>query len=131
MRIRILAGIAALAAMMFASCDDTTGTIGTSLTDNLDMLEVSTDTFEVTSRSIVADSVLSRNTTGYLGIIRDPETGNYITGDFMAQFGTLEDYNLPELDSIVSLSESVIHKIVITLEQIIYICGVFVTEKYG
>lgn len=106
MRIRILAGIAALAAIMFASCDDTTGTIGTSLTDNLDMLEVSTDTFEVTSRSIVADSVLSRNTTGYLGIIRDPETGNYITGDFMAQFGTLEDYNLPELDSIVSLSEA-------------------------
>ena len=87
------------------SCDDTTGTVGSSLTDDMDMLEVSTDTFQVTSRSIVADSVLSRNTTGYLGIIRDPETGNYITGNFMAQFGTLEDYSLPELDSIASLTE--------------------------
>lgn len=90
---------------MFASCDDTTSTIGSSLTDGMDMLEVSTDTFPVASQSIVADSVLSRNTTGYLGIIRDPETGNYITGNFMAQFGTLEDYGLPELDSIVSLTE--------------------------
>ena len=105
MKIGIFAFIVAFASIMFASCDDTTGTIGNSLTDNMDMLEVSTDTFEVTSRSIVVDSVLSRNTTGYLGIIRDPETGNYITGDFMAQFGTLEDYGLPELDSIASLTE--------------------------
>lgn len=105
MKNRILLFIATFVAAMFVSCDDTTSMIGSSLTDGMDMLEVSTDTFQVTSRSIVADSVLSRNTTGYLGIIRDPETGNYITGNFMAQFGTLEDYGLPELDSIVSLRE--------------------------
>lgn len=105
MKKRILLFIAAFVSVMFMSCDDTTGTVGSSLTDDMDMLEVSTDTFQVTSRSIVADSVLSRNTTGYLGIIRDPETGNYITGNFMAQFGTLEDYSLPELDSIASLTE--------------------------
>ena len=105
MKIGIFAFIVAFASIMFASCDDTTGTIGNSLTDNMDMLKVSTDTFNVSSESKVAGAVLSRNTTGYLGIIRDPETGNYITGDFMAQFGTLEDYNLPELDSIVSLTE--------------------------
>lgn len=105
MKKRILLFIAAFVFVMFMSCDDTTGTVGSSLTDDMDMLEVSTDTFQVTSRSIVADSVLSRNTTGYLGIIRDPETGNYITGNFMAQFGTLEDYSLPELDSIASLTE--------------------------
>ena len=105
MKNRILLFIATFVSVMFASCDDTTSTIGSSLTDGMDMLEVSTDTFPVASQSIVADSVLSRNTTGYLGIIRDPETGNYITGNFMAQFGTLEDYGLPELDSIVSLTE--------------------------
>ena len=105
MKIGVFAFIVAFASIMFASCDDTTGTIGSSLTDNMDMLEVSTDTFGVASRSVVSGAVLSRNTTGYLGIIRDPETGNYITGDFMAQFGTLEDYNLPELDSIVSLTD--------------------------
>ena len=91
---------------MLTACDDTTDTLGTSLTDDMDMLEVSTDTFEVTSCSFVADSVLSRNTIGYLGKIRDPETGNYIKGDFMAQFGTLENYYLPQKDSIVSVDEN-------------------------
>ena len=106
MKIKILAVIAAITSFTLMACDETTDSIGSSLTDNIDMLEVTTDTFTVTSRSIVADSVLSRNTTGYLGKIRDPETGNYITGDFMAQFGTLEDYNLPEIDSIVSVDSN-------------------------
>ena len=103
MKIKILALTVAMISVVFTACDDTTDSIGTSLTDNMDMLEVSTDTFEVASRSFMADSVLSRNTVGYLGKIKDPETGNYIVGDFMAQFGTLENYNLPEKDSIVSL----------------------------
>ena len=81
--------IAIMSCITIASCDDTTDSIGNSLTDNMDMLKVTTDTFNVATRSIVADSVLSRSTTGYLGKIRDIETGNYITGDFMAQFSTL------------------------------------------
>lgn len=106
MKFKSFAIVVAASAVMFSACDDTTDTIGTSLTDNMDMLEVGTDTFELTSRSVVVDSVLSRNTTGYLGKIRDPETGNYITGNFMAQFGTLEDYDFPERDSILSLDAS-------------------------
>lgn len=97
--------IAIMSCITIASCDDTTDSIGNSLTDNMDMLKVTTDTFNVATRSIVADSVLSRSTTGYLGKIRDIETGNYITGDFMAQFSTLENYKLPEKDSIVSLQD--------------------------
>lgn len=103
MKIKFLALIAVCSSIVFAACDETTESIGTSLTDNTDLLEVTTDTFTVTSRSFISDSVLSRNTTGYLGKIRDPETGNYITGDFMAQFGTLENYQFPVLDSIASL----------------------------
>ena len=103
MKFRNFAIAAIVSAVTFSACDDTTDTIGSSLTDNMDMLEVSTDTFEVTSKSVPVDKVLARNTTGYLGKIRDPETGNYITGNFMAQFGTLEDYKLPEEDSIVSV----------------------------
>lgn len=106
MKINIIALTVAFFSVVFVACDDTTDTLGTSLTDNMDMLEVSTDTFEVVSCSFVADSVLSRNTVGYLGKIRDPETGNYIAGDFMAQFGTLENYNLPVKDSIVSVDET-------------------------
>lgn len=105
MKINFLALTVTLFTVVFTACDDTTDTLGTSLTDDMDMLEVTTDTFEVASRSFVADSVLSRNTVGYLGKIRDPETGNYITGDFMAQFGTLENYNFPEKDSIASVDE--------------------------
>lgn len=116
--------IAIMSYITIASCDDTTDSIGNSLTDNMDMLKVTTDTFNVATRSIVADSVLSRSTTGYLGKIRDIETGNYITGDFMAQFSTLENYKLPEKDSIVSLQDG---------EVIADSCSIrlFYTDYYG
>ncbi len=91
-----------LAILTLTACDDTTDQIGTSLSNNMDNLEITTDTFIVTTRSIIADSVLSRNTIGYVGKIKDPETGNYITGDFMTQFHTLENYAFPKTDSIVS-----------------------------
>ena len=55
------------------ACDDTTDTIGASLTDNMDNLKISTDSFRVSSRSVLADSVLSKNATGYLGRVKDPE----------------------------------------------------------
>ncbi len=116
--------IAIMSCITIASCDDTTDSIGNSLTDNMDMLKVTTDTFNVATRSIVADSVLSRSTTGYLGKIRDIETGNYITGDFMAQFSTLENYKLPEKDSIISLQDG---------EVIADSCSIrlFYTDYYG
>ena len=64
-----------VAFFLLVSCDDTTDTIGGSLVDSSDRLEISTDTFTVSTQSIIADSVLSRNVTGYLGKVRDPETG--------------------------------------------------------
>ena len=106
MKFNILVLTIASVLVILTACDDTTDPLGTSLTDDMDMLEFSTDTFEVTSCSFVADSVLSLNTIRYLGKIRDPETGNYIKGDFMAQFGTLENYYLPQKDSIVSVDEN-------------------------
>lgn len=84
------------------ACDDTTDTLGMALTNNMDNLDISTDTFTLSTRSIAADSVLARNTSSYLGIIRDPETGEYISAHYMTQFHTLEDYAFPELDSIMS-----------------------------
>lgn len=101
-KISLLSSLA-VGILMFASCDDTTDEIGTSLIDRMDNIEVSTDTFTLTSRSIVADSVYSRNTIGYLGKVRDPETGTYITNDYMTQFHIPEDYAFPAKDSIRSL----------------------------
>lgn len=98
----------ALAALALYSCDDTTDTIGYSLVDRLDNLKVAADTFKITTRSVIADSVLSRTTTGYLGRIRDPETGAYITSDFMTQFHTFDDYIWPSKDLIVSKQDGVV-----------------------
>ena len=101
MKMRYIASLV-LATLALTACDDTTDQIGTSLSNNMDNLEITTDTFNITTRSIIADSVLSRNTIGYIGKIKDPETGNYITGDFMTQFHTFENYGFPKEDSIVS-----------------------------
>lgn len=90
-----------LIGITLASCDDNTDEIGSSLIATLDDLEVSTDTFEVSTRSVLSDSVYSRSTVGYLGKIRDPETGAYITGDFITQFYSLREA-FPPADSIMS-----------------------------
>ena len=90
MRKMLLAGIV-ISMVAISSCDEDTGNIGKSLTDTADLFTIVTDTFKVTSRSIVADRILSRSSYCYLGRIKDPETSAYITGDYMTQFSTLEN----------------------------------------
>lgn len=87
--------------ILFSACDDNTDTIGSSLISDVDNLIAVADTFEVASKTIVADSVLSRNTTGYLGRIKDPETKNTISCDFMTQFHTLETFSLIDESKVV------------------------------
>lgn len=105
MKKHTLIGISVLVAALSA-CDTSTEGIGSSLTDNLDKLTVTTDTFVVTSRTVKASNVIGRSTTGYVGCVRDPETGTYVTGDFMTQFHTLEDYTFPDVSRIVSLDDN-------------------------
>lgn len=96
----LLFGVGILSSII--ACDDTTDSLGVTLTNNMDHLEISTDTFNVTTKSIIADSILAKNSASYLGTIRDPETGEYISANYMTQFHTLENYGFPELDSISS-----------------------------
>ena len=105
MKIKLLAGIA-LASIALASCDDNTSEIGSSLIDNADKLEITTDTFGIISNSAAMGAVLSNSATGYLGKVRDPETGAYLTSCFMTQFYTPEDFTFPEKDSIKSLDSN-------------------------
>ena len=100
--------ILTFAALMLTACDDTTDNVGISLTNSLDNLQISTDTFMVSTRSIAADSVLSRSTLGYLGKIRDPETGGYITGNFMTQFHIQENYQFPDADKMANKEDGMI-----------------------
>ena len=88
------------ATVAFTACDDSTDTIGSSLSNLTDAVEVGTASFDIPSNSILADSVLSNSLTGYIGKVRDPETGAYITGDFMAQFTCLEDYQFPDKNNL-------------------------------
>lgn len=87
---------------LLCSCDDTTDNIGKSLVDDMDNLKATSKVFAVKTSSQLADSVYSRSTTGYLGRIKDPETGGYVKGDFVTQFYTLEGTQFPDEESIKS-----------------------------
>lgn len=84
------------------SCDDNTGDLGGSIIDNLDNVKVTAETFPLSTKSVEAGAVYSRTSTGYLGKIKDPETGAFVKGNFLAQFYTLEGTQLPEEKSIQS-----------------------------
>ena len=86
----IFAGIAIMVAI--SSCDTTTDTTGYSLVDGADQFTIATDTFDVATRSILvsADSLITRSDYTYLGRIKDPETGAYITCDYTTEFNLLE-----------------------------------------
>ncbi len=111
MNIKHLACIAFVGTMLVA-CADTTDTIGNSLTNKTDALEIEDDTFYVSTRSIAVDSVLSQSIYNYLGHIKDPETGTYLTSNYTTQFTILEgiysnsEY-LPDQDSIISRKDGV------------------------
>ena len=105
MRKWLMAGIAMLT-IAISSCDENTNTMGYSLTSDADRFSLVPDTFLVSTRSIKADSVLARSSYCYLGCIKDPETGAYITSDFTTQFTILENeasYLFAEKQSITSL----------------------------
>ena len=105
MRKWLMAGIAMLT-IAISSCDENTNTMGYSLTSDADRFSLVPDNFLVSTRSIKADSVLARSSYCYLGCIKDPETGAYITSDFTTQFTILENeasYLFAEKQSITSL----------------------------
>lgn len=93
MKIKTLTSVF-LGALALVACDNTTDSLGTSATENNDLLTVSTDTFQISSQSIVVDSILGNSSTGYLGKVIDPETGDEITGDFCAKFHTLTNFDI-------------------------------------
>lgn len=100
MKILRLLTVLVIAAFTFAACDDTTEGIGGSITNKIDNINISNSAFNVTTKSIVADSVLSRNNTGLIGKMKDPETGNYVKGDYMTQLSVLPTFSVDTLDYI-------------------------------
>ncbi len=93
--------ILAFIALALYSCDDTTDTIGMSLTDNVNNISVNADSFFVESHSVKAKNIVSRSSNGYLGNIKDPETNAYVTCNFMTQLSTMGEYQFPDITNIV------------------------------
>jgi hypothetical protein len=101
-RNRLFSGMAMII-MAFSSCNNSDElTIGSSLTSETDKLDITTATFDVTTRTITVDSVIARTGDCYFGRVMDPETDAYITADFMSQYHILETFTLTDEDSIVS-----------------------------
>lgn len=104
MKLKNIAAVALLLSMVFTACSDNTDTIGQSLTDNLDHVQIYTDTFTVTTKSIEAGPVVSKTTSGLVGRIKDPETGSYVTGNMMTQFHIQEGFQFISKDSLIKAS---------------------------
>lgn len=103
MKTKFIALMAFVSMLVFTACEETTEMIGGSLTSNADKLDVKTDTFTVSSRTFMVDSVLSRNYHGYIGQVKDPETGSYVISNFMAQIHLLDNFTFQHIDSIASV----------------------------
>ncbi|MBQ3699719.1 MAG: DUF4270 domain-containing protein [Prevotella sp.] len=101
----IMTGIAMMTIAIFSCSEDTT-TVGNTLTNDVDKFVITSDTFNISTRSIVADSVLSRSSYSYLGRMKDPETGSYISANYSTQFSVLEDEDyFIDKDSLLSFDE--------------------------
>lgn len=100
MKILRLFTVIMIAALTFAACDDTTDTIGSSITNNVDNIAISQSTYNVETKSMVSGAVLSRSNSGLIGKVKDPETGTYVTGDYMTQLGLLSSFSVDTLQYI-------------------------------
>lgn len=97
----LLVGII-IALISFSACNDETLDIGGSLTQSTDKLTVNSANYPVRTRTVIADSVLLRANHLFLGRVKDPETGAYVTGEFTTQFSVLEKFALPNEQNIYS-----------------------------
>lgn len=104
MKFKLFTAIA-FSAMAFFSCSTDTDTLGSSLTNESDVLEYSTGSFTAHTRSVLVDSVYARNYDSYFGHVKDPETGTYVKTEFMAQFNMQENIQLPDISLMLSKDE--------------------------
>ena len=77
------------------SCDDTTSGIGDSTIAAGDSIPAGAAIYDVSTRSILADSVYAKTSTAYLGKYNDPLFGEF-TADFIAQFNCGDNFIFPE-----------------------------------
>lgn len=89
-----------LAAFSMVACDDTTDTLGSSITNKVDNLTITDATYNVETQSLVPGPVLSKSNNGIIGRVKDPETGTYLTADYMTQMVPLSTFSVDTLQYI-------------------------------
>lgn len=89
-----------LAAFSMVACDDTTDTLGSSITNKVDNLTITDAAYNVETQSLVAGPVLSKSNNGIIGRVKDPETGTYLTADYMTQMVPLSTFSVDTLQYI-------------------------------
>lgn len=93
--------LAIVTLLTFTQCDDNTGSIGSTLVPDNDIITAETKTFYATSNTIMAnDSILANTSDVYLGMYTDEETGTVFSSSFVTQFGCTEGFEFPS-DSVV------------------------------
>lgn len=76
---------AVLLICIFWGCDDNTANLGLDTLPDSDNIPVGSQTYDVSTSSLLSDSVYARTNTGYLGKYTDPNFGIF-EADFLAQF---------------------------------------------
>lgn len=108
----------AMLAIGLASCDDSSNSLGI-YTDS-DNISAEYAIFNTYTRSIAADSVLSKSNTCYLGCITDPETRTQVKAEFLTQLITLDDYMFPDYSLLIKNEQGEIEADSAELELLYY-----------
>mgnify|MGYP000419400749 CR=1 FL=1 len=96
MKVKYL-GVLLLALLSLYGCDDNTGTLGMDMLPDSDGISAKTETFDVSTKSMLADKVYSKTSTGYIGKFTDPDPkgfGNY-EASFLAELNCTENFTFP------------------------------------
>lgn len=96
MKVKYL-GILLFAITAFYGCDDNTGTLGMSMLPDSDGISATTTTFDVTTKSIRAENVYAKTSTGYIGkfIDADPKGFGSYEASFLAELYCTENFTFP------------------------------------
>lgn len=95
MKVKYLGALLMAATLTFFGCDDNTGTLGMGMLPGSDGLSAHTTTFDVTTSSLVADSVFAKTSTGYVGRFTDPIFG-YYEASFLTELNCIDNFQFPK-----------------------------------
>lgn len=115
-----------LATMAIYSCGEGTDSIGQSVTNTDERLEIGNPTeFPVETQSYIADSVFTQSSTCYLGLVRDPETQTDVKSEFSTQFHLLDKIKIPKAEKFVSISDKDKLPVADSCDLILYLSNPF------